>query len=109
MRIFISGPYSKPSHPREVQRNVSRAIVHGIWLMQKGHSVFIPHYSHYMHLHPACTFEYEEYLRNDMAWLEVSQGVLRLPGESVGADKEVQRARELGIPVFYSLEEVPLE
>lgn len=105
MRIFISGPYSA-SHPREVQRNVSKAIYHAIFLMKKGHSVFVPHLSHYIHIHPACPFEYEEYLRNDMAWLEVSEAVLRLPGASVGADKEVERAKELGIPVYHSIEEI---
>lgn len=33
--------------------------------------------------------------------------VLRLPGESSGADKDVEIARELGLPVFRSLDEIP--
>jgi hypothetical protein len=32
--------------------------------------------------------------------------VLRLPGESSGADKEVELAAQLGIPVFREIEEV---
>jgi hypothetical protein len=33
--------------------------------------------------------------------------VLRLPGESRGADRDVEIARERGIPVYTSLEEIP--
>jgi hypothetical protein len=29
--------------------------------------------------------------------------ILRLPGESAGADEEVKLAKELGKPVFYSI------
>jgi hypothetical protein len=34
-------------------------------------------------------------------------GVLRLPGESKGADQDVAIARERGIPVWHRLEDVP--
>src|ERR1700691_4106779 len=33
--------------------------------------------------------------------------VLRLPGESSGADQDVKIATERGLPVYHSLEEVP--
>lgn len=33
--------------------------------------------------------------------------VLRLPGESTGADQDVAIARERGLPVYYRLEELP--
>jgi hypothetical protein len=33
--------------------------------------------------------------------------VLRLPGESKGADQDVAIARERGLPVYFSLEEIP--
>ena len=33
--------------------------------------------------------------------------VLRLPGESTGADQDVAIARERGLPVFYELDEIP--
>jgi hypothetical protein len=46
-------------------------------------------------------------------WVECSlplvaaaDAVLRLPGESVGADAEVAYAESHGIPVFYSIEEL---
>ena len=34
-------------------------------------------------------------------------GVLRLPGESNGADQDVAIARERGIPVWHRVEDVP--
>jgi hypothetical protein len=33
--------------------------------------------------------------------------VLRIPGESAGADGDVRIARERGIPVYFSIDEVP--
>ena len=34
-------------------------------------------------------------------------GVLRLPGESAGADQDVAIARERGLPVWFRIEDVP--
>jgi hypothetical protein len=33
--------------------------------------------------------------------------VLRLPGESTGADQDVAIARQRGLPVYYRIEDVP--
>ena len=39
--------------------------------------------------------------------LALCEGVLRLPGDSKGADNDVRIARERGIPVWHRLEDVP--
>jgi hypothetical protein len=39
--------------------------------------------------------------------IERCDAVLRLPGESTGADNDVRLARARGIPVFFGVEEVP--
>ena len=39
--------------------------------------------------------------------LEHCDAVLRLPGESTGADRDVEIARQRGLPVFHDLAEVP--
>ncbi len=39
--------------------------------------------------------------------LQHCDAVQRLPGESLGADQDVEIARERGIPVFHALEEIP--
>jgi len=39
----------------------------------------------------------------DLPWVAASDAVLRIPGESEGADTEVKYAYESGIPVFTNL------
>ena len=39
--------------------------------------------------------------------LEHCDAVLRLPGESTGADQDVAIAQERGLPVYYELDEIP--
>jgi hypothetical protein len=39
--------------------------------------------------------------------LEHCDAVLRLPGVSVGADQDVELARDRGLPVYYRLEDIP--
>jgi len=39
--------------------------------------------------------------------IRICDAVLRLPGNSVGADNDVKLARERGIPVYFKIEEVP--
>ena len=39
--------------------------------------------------------------------LEHCDAVLRLPGESTGADQDVAIARRRGIPVYHQIEEIP--
>ncbi len=48
----------------------------------------------------------EPWLTMDLELVKRSDAVLRLPGESSGADGEVAHARSLGIPVFHSVDEV---
>ncbi len=45
----------------------------------------------------------DDWLGMDLALVAVSDAVLRLPGESVGADGEVAHAKSKGIPVFENL------
>ena len=42
----------------------------------------------------------------DLVWLECCDCLLRLPGESKGADIEVKHALENNIKVFYSIDEI---
>ena len=64
----------------------------------------MPHLSHYIHmLHPK---EYTTWMKYDLQWLSACDEVLRLPGESNGADDEERIAKAMEIPIFYSLEEL---
>lgn len=83
--------------------NVRAAILAGDEVWKAGFTPFVPHLSHLWHTvspHP-----YDDWLALDMEWLAVCDILVRLPGESAGADEEVEYARERGIPVM-SLEEL---
>ena len=97
MRVYVAGPYTLG----DVCRNVANAIEMGDTLLGHGHSPFIPHLSHFWHL--LYPHRYEAWLNYDNVWLTVCDALIRLPGESHGADGEVQLAQQLSIPVFYSL------
>jgi hypothetical protein len=49
---------------------------------------------------------HQDWLDMDFEIIRRCDAVLRLPGESSGADAEVAHAESLGIPVFYDIAEV---
>lgn len=100
MRIYVSGPYS--SDPVAGTRTAMQATAA---LMDMGHAPLCPHWTLFQDL--AYPRPYEDWLRIDLAWVEVADAVLRLPGQSSGADREVARAEHIGIPVYYSIGDIP--
>ena len=99
-RIYIASPFTIG----DPAANVLRQIDAGEALINAGFYPYLPLLSHYHHIvHP---HSYETWTRLDDAWLPSCHALLRLPGESKGADEEVALARELGIPVFYSVGEL---
>ena len=101
MRIYVAGPYRLG----DVDANVRCAMDAGTALLAMGHAPLVPHLNHYWHLH--APHPERTWLDLDLAWLDVADAVLRLPGPSAGADRECEVARALEIPVFASLAEVP--
>jgi hypothetical protein len=99
-RIFISGPYTLG----DVAQNVKRSMDMANALIELGYAPFCPHLTHFLHIN---NFQpYEKWLEIDSSFLEVCHAVIRMSGESKGSDKEVALAKKLGIPVFYSLEDL---
>ena len=105
MRIYIAGPLNA-ENAREMKLNADRAIEAGCKLMAKGHSPYIPHLSFYVWTHPAGGFNYEDWMELGFSFLETCEGFLFL-APSPGADREYDRARKLGLKIFYSVDEVP--
>lgn len=98
-RIYIAAPYAKG----DAAENVRRAVLAADEFLRAGHVPFCPHLSHFWHL--PCPKPREAWLEYDLEWLRACDAVVRLPGESEGADAEVEAARELGIPVYGSVRE----
>jgi hypothetical protein len=104
MRIYVAAPYSAPT-PEEIRANVDRVLDAADALQDAGHSPYVPHLNRWRHARRARS--YDDWIAEDLRWLAVCEGVLRLPGHSPGADREVEAARLLGLPVYLELEEVP--
>lgn len=100
MKIYIAGPYSK--HMVDGTRN---AIYAAETLRKMGHLPFVPHLSLLWDL--VCPSPYDEWIAYDLEWLDECDALLRLPGESPGADKEVEFALSRNITIYRSIMEVP--
>lgn len=98
IRVYIAGPYTKP----DMVKNTRRAIVAGDRLRSLGFLPFIPH-SMTILWDMLCPHGYEFWMDYDLQWLANCHCVLRLHGESAGADRETARAAELKMPVFNSI------
>lgn len=117
LRVYVAGPIRKG----DLHDNVKQADDAMNALMVLGLAPFNPMLSvyaggcrrgehvPYAEADPLAKLEgvtAEDWLTMDLAWVEVSHAVLRLPGASAGADGEVAFARDNGIPVFYTLDEL---
>jgi hypothetical protein len=109
MLVYVAGPYS---HPTEEGRlaNVEGALRAGYEVLRRGHHPIIPHLSHWFDLWHESAFgermDGEDYMQWDFVMLRRCDALLLL-GSSPGADREVALARELGIPVYTSLNALP--
>jgi len=99
-KIYVAGPYTNG----DVAINVHNAIKAANELADRGFAPFVPHFTHFWHM----IFErpYEFWLDLDNQFLPCCDAILRLPGYSSGADKEVEFAESIGKKVFNSLKEI---
>jgi hypothetical protein len=113
--ILIAGPYRSGTNdvPERMAANLHALERYALPLYRAGHLPMIGEWVALPILRAAgslCVGDsvYEEYLYPVASrLLERCDAVLRIPGESKGADQDVAIARERGLPVFFSLEEVP--
>lgn len=115
MLILIAGPYRSGTgdDPRKMSDNLRR-LEEASWpLFKAGH---IPMIGEWVALPVwrsagGATLGDELYDRIFYPAAErllgICDAVLRLPGESKGADNDVSIAKERGLPVYYRLEDVP--
>jgi len=99
-RIYVAGPYSGG----DVALNVRKAMEAGTQIINAGHSPFVPHLYHFLHLHEPQ--EYGTWMRVDAAWVAACDALLRLPGHSPGADAEMELASRQGIRCFTEIDEL---
>ena len=93
-KVYIAGPYTKPD-PKE---NTLNAIIVAEKVARLGFIPFIPHLTYYWE--QEFHHEYNFWLEQDIEWLKCCDIVIRIPGESLGADKEIVLAKQLKKKVY---------
>jgi hypothetical protein len=112
LRIFVAGPYcAYGADPHDALRitqvNVDCAIAAANAIHDMGHYAFVPHLTHYLHTHYSCKKDRKNwYYEYDNTFLDLWATALLLVAHSPGADNELQRAKDRGIKIFYSIEDI---
>ncbi len=115
LMILIAGPYASGTDgdPVLMRQNLDR-LEEAAWpLFQAGHIPMIGEWVALPVLSSAGAAGPTDPLAADVMYpvahrlLQHCDAVLRLPGESRGADQDVAIARERGLPVYTALEDVP--
>lgn len=104
-RVYVAGPYSA-NNVLDVLRNIGRGEKVCSELFSKGFYPFCPwHDKSFVTDNPDGDFTVEQFYKYSLAWLEVSDCMLVLPGyeTSKGTLAEIQCALAKDIPVFYSM------
>lgn len=115
MMILIAGPYRSGTNddPQLIQKNLDNLEAVALPIFEKGH---IPMIGEWIAL-PLMKLAGSKAI-GDTVWdkiqyptahriLEKCDAVLRIPGASKGADQDVEIAKKLGLPVYYSIDDVP--
>ncbi len=113
--ILIAGPYRSGTgdDPALLARNLARLEAAAWPLFRSGHVPMIGEWVALPVLRSAGAAGLDDPLAAQVMYptaqrlLQHCDGVLRLPGESTGADQDVAIARERGLPVYRSVDEVP--
>lgn len=100
IKVYIASPYTIG----DTGENVKLQLDVFDELLTAGFIPFAPLWSHFQHIiHPR---PYEDWVKFDNEWVLACNCVLRIGGESKGADGEVQLAKDYDIPIFYSVGEL---
>jgi hypothetical protein len=116
MMILIAGPYRSGTgdDPRLIEQNLRRLEEVALPLFRAGHIPVIGEWLALPLLKVAGSTQLGDALWDEIVYpiahrlLTRCDAVLRLEGASKGADQDVRVARELGLPVYYRLTDVPL-
>jgi len=108
--VYVAGPLSDGGTLDEYARieNVKVAMEVSLELIKSGIAAFCPHLTYF------CEIEFEYSKDMDFRrWMDYCLSIvrrcdalLRLEGHSTGSDEEVETAENIGIPVFYRIEDL---
>ncbi len=114
MTILIAGPYRSGTNddPKLMEQNLRKLEDAALPIFRAGHIPLIGEWLALPLLKVAGSKQPGDAIYDEILYpiagrlITICDAVLRLEGASKGADEDVRLARELGLRVFYSLEEV---
>lgn len=97
--VYLAGPIHGSGSP---ETNLDIALRAAEMLYDAGFTPFVPNlFGQWERRYPLEGLEgQEKWMAMDFEWLSRCDVLVRIPGRSPGADREVELAQELGIPVF---------
>lgn len=112
-RIYVAGaitPYPSEHPVIGFLQNITRGQRMSKDLLLKGYTPFCPFldFMYFMQLREGENITENQIKKLSMDWLEVCDAILVLPRyrKSEGTKAEIARAKELNIPIFYSVEDL---
>lgn len=114
MRVYIAGALSSKENTERTPSKVVTDYIQNIHKMcqvasvvrRKGHSPYVSGLDFVIGL-VIGDWEEPEYRDMGMSFLEVCDAILVI-SNSWGVQQELKRATELGIPIYFSVEDLPL-
>ena len=103
--IYVAGPITKGN----TLLNIRNGMTTGIDLIRRGFVPFVPHNDFIQYILDPDTLDYDTILEQDLAWVEKCDALLRLPGDSPGADREVAHAIRHRLLVTSSIKDLETE
>jgi hypothetical protein len=115
MLILIAGPYRSGTNDNSIliKQNLDRLEAMALPIFRKGHVPMIGEWVALPLMHLAGSKALGDEVWDEIQYpvahrlLEKCDAVLRIEGASKGADNDVKIAKERGLQIFYSLDEIP--
>lgn len=103
--VYVAGAYSAPD-VISVFDNMRRGMRLSLEVLKRGYAPWVPWFDYHFALMGEMSLQ--EYYDYSMAWLERSDAVLVVEnsGHSKGVQAEVERAKQIGIPVYYDINDL---
>lgn len=110
IRVYVAGTYSA-DNPIDVFENMRNGMVFGTKLLLAGFAPIVPwfDYHFFLMLREDEKITYEQIYQYSEAMVEASEAVIVISGHvtSVGVQREIKKAQECHIPVYYALDGFP--
>ena len=102
LRIYVAGALNGMAS--DYVKNMHRMITWSKRVRDLGFSTYTPGLDLLEGL-VLGNLEYEDYFQNSQPWLDAADAVFLVPGweESKGTKREIERAKEKGIPVYMDI------